>query len=56
MPESFFNKVAGLRQVAQVFSCEFCEICKNTFFHRTPQVAASDNRYFTKQDLHLENE
>ena len=25
----FFNKVAGL---AQVFSCEFCKILKNTFF------------------------
>ena len=33
----FFNKVAGL---AQVFSCEFCEIFKNNFFHRTPLVAA----------------
>ena len=41
MPESLFNKVAGLRpeacnffkkeSVAQVFSCEFCEISKNTF-------------------------
>ena len=20
------------------FSCEFCEVSKNTFFHRTPQV------------------
>ena len=38
----FFNKVAGLRPeacnfikketLAQVFSCEFCEISKNTFF------------------------
>ena len=26
---------------AQVFSCEFCEISKNTFFYRTPLVAAS---------------
>ena len=25
---------------AQVFSCEFCEISKNTFFYRTPLVAA----------------
>ena len=23
-----------------MFSCEFCEIFKNTFFHRTPLVAA----------------
>ena len=27
--------------LAQVFSCEFCEISKNTFFQRTPLVAAS---------------
>ena len=26
---------------AQVFFCEFCEIFKNTFFYRTPPVAAS---------------
>ena len=48
----FLNKVAGLRakvcnfikkkSLAQVFSCEFCEISKNTFFHRTPLVAASE--------------
>ena len=25
----------------QMFSCEFCEIFKNTFFQRTPLVAAS---------------
>ena len=27
--------------LAQVFSCEFCEISKKTFFYRTPLVAAS---------------
>ena len=27
--------------LAQVFSCEFCEISQNTFFYRTPPVAAS---------------
>ena len=32
--------------LAQVFSCEFCEISKNTFFYRTPPVAASDNSLF----------
>ena len=26
--------------LAQVFSCEFCEVSKNTFFYRTPLVAA----------------
>ena len=47
---SFFNKVAGPRPatllkketLAQVFSCKFCETVKNTFFHRTPLVAASN--------------
>ena len=27
--------------LAQVFSCEFCEIFENPFFYRTPHVAAS---------------
>ena len=27
----------------QVFSCAFCEISKNTFFYRTPPVAASED-------------
>ena len=27
--------------LAQVFSCEFCEIYKNTFYYRTSLVAAS---------------
>ena len=27
--------------LAQVFSCELCEISKNTFSYRTPPVAAS---------------
>ena len=46
---SFLNKVAGLRPMifmkkealAQVFSCEFWEIFKNTYLYRTPLVAAS---------------
>ena len=28
--------------LAQVLSCEFCAISKNTFFYKTPLVAASD--------------
>ena len=28
--------------LTQMFSCDFCGISKNTFFHRTPSVAASD--------------
>ena len=46
----FFNKVAGgacnfikKESLAQVFSCEFCEISKNTVFHTTPPGAASDS-------------
>ena len=47
---SFFNKVAGLRLatllkkklLAQVFSCENCEISKNTLLYKTPLVAASE--------------
>ena len=27
--------------LAQVFSCEFCEISKNNYFYRTPLVATS---------------
>ena len=27
--------------LARVFSCEFCEISKNSLFYRTPLVAAS---------------
>ena len=40
---SFFNKVAGLRPATLLkkFSCEFCEIFKNTFSYRTALVAAS---------------
>ena len=31
--------------LAQVFSCEFNEISKNTFLHRTPLVLASINTF-----------
>ena len=33
--------------LAQVFSCEFCEISKNTFFDRAPPVAVSSNNNST---------
>ena len=47
--KSLFNNVVGLQDCnfikkeipTQVFSCEFCEIFKNTFFYRTPLVASS---------------
>ena len=31
-----------------MFSCDFCEISKNTFFYRTPSVATSVVRRNTK--------
>ena len=34
--------------LVQVFSCEFCECSKNTFFYRTPPVAASVKNYEQK--------
>ena len=37
---SFCNLIKKETQ-AQVFSCEFCTIFKNTYFYRTPLVAAS---------------
>ena len=35
--ESLFQKETS----AEVFSCEYCQIFKNSFFYRTPPVAAS---------------
>ena len=29
------------KTLAQVFSCEFCEVSKNTYSYKTPLVAAS---------------
>ena len=40
LPEACnFIKIETL--VAQVFSCEFCEISKNTFSYRTPPMGSS---------------
>ena len=41
----FFIKKETL---AQVFSCEFCEISKNTFSNRTPLVATSGQSFPNK--------
>ena len=43
----FFNKVKACNfmkkeNLAQVFSCEFCEISKNTFFTEHPLATASN--------------
>ena len=47
----FLNKVAGLRpgNSAQVFSCQFCEIFKNTFFTEHLRATAC---FFYKWHLH----
>ena len=50
VPGSFFSETEACsfikkEALAQVFSCEFCEIAKNTFSYRTPLVAASVMRF-----------
>ena len=40
MLESLFNKVTGV----QLF-CEYCEIFKNSFFHKKPPAAASEKSF-----------
>ena len=42
-PEVFRKKIPcfGKFRKPKLFSCEFCEIFQNTFFHIAPQVAAS---------------
>ena len=61
----FFNKDAGLQLVcnfikketlAQVLSCEFCEISKNTFFKQHPWATASDNSYSLVNSIPRKNE
>ena len=46
MPESLFKKSCRFQSLktetlAQVFSCEFCEVSKNTFFTEHPWSTAS---------------
>ena len=45
--ESLFNKVAGLQACnketpTQVFSCEYCEIFKNTYFEERLRTSVSE--------------
>ena len=57
----FFNKVAGLRPqacnfirketLAQIFSCEFCEIFKNTFFTEHLRTTASTISWKSRRTL-----
>ena len=37
MLECVFNKIVGLQ-----ISCKYCDIFKNSFFHKTPPVTASE--------------
>ena len=39
----FSGGVFEKEALVQVFSCEFCEISKNTFSYRTPPVESSDD-------------
>ena len=51
-----FNKVAGLQEVLQRFSCEICKNFENAFFYRRPLVAATEAilQYFKNyQEDHL---
>ena len=41
-----FNKVVKKETLAQVFSCEFCEIFKNSFFAEDLQATASTVNFF----------
>ena len=43
-----FQAILLKKRLAQVFSCEFCEISKNTIFYRTLPVAVSVVRRNTK--------
>ena len=41
--ESLLIKLQALKETqTQMFSCEYCEIFKNTLLYRTPPVAASE--------------
>ena len=46
----FFNKVAGAEALAQVFSCEFCEISKSTFFTEYLRTTALE---YIRLHLHI---
>ena len=49
MPEACnFTKTETL---TQLFSCEFCETFQNTFFYKTPPMAASGNMTLTLRHI-----
>ena len=50
VPEPLFSEAEACNFIkketlTQVFSCDFCEIAKNTFSYRTTPVAASVMRF-----------
>ena len=56
----FFNKVAGLRpttllkmRLAQMLSCEFCEISKNNFFPEHLWATASGLSLYDVLELNI---
>ena len=53
-PEVFYKRGVPRNFVkftgTQVFSCDFCGISRNTFFHRAPLVAASIINCFLSQN------
>ena len=60
MLESLFTKFAGLRgkkeAPTQVFSCEHCEILKNTCFEKHLRMVASDHNAPGTTNIYRKNE
>ena len=55
-PEVFCKKGDACKSIkketlAQIFSCEFCEISKNNTSYRTPLVAASARKVFRETNI-----
>ena len=49
------ENICASETLAQLFSCEFSKTFKNTFFYRTPPLAASVfTRHFLKKKLRQE--
>ena len=47
LPAWALNLFSKKETLAQMLSCDFCKIFKNTFFYRTPPVAAFNIWDFT---------
>ena len=53
MPESLLRDFTQKETLALVFSCDVCEISKNSFFSRTRLVATSENAIFETEFKNL---